>query len=119
MRLMAPGSVHVETALSLARLVRMNMSGSICGLPCYVPRTRFCLVHNTIGGLQLAGNADGPQRQRYPQGVPVCSRKLTRREKKAVGFVENKLAKDARLAALRDYGARVSWWSRIKALFGR
>jgi len=32
--------------------LRLGLAGSGVGLPCFVPPTRFCLVHNTIGGLE-------------------------------------------------------------------
>jgi len=64
-------------ALQYAQDIRANMAGSVCGLPCYVPDTRFCLVHNTVGGLQLSGNKDGPQLNPYPEGLELCSRELT------------------------------------------
>jgi hypothetical protein len=70
------------SALDNAIFIRMNMSGSICGLPCYVPPDRFCLVHNTVGALQLVGNVDGPQVNPHPEGVALCSRELTAEERK-------------------------------------
>ena len=53
----------------MAVRVRENMGGSGCGLPCYVPPDRFCMVHNTIG-------VDG-QSQRNPDGVSYCSHEVT------------------------------------------
>lgn len=64
-----------ESALERARFVRANMGGSGIGLPCYVPSTRFCWVHNTIGGLQAG------QRGLHPEGVALCSRELTPEER--------------------------------------
>ena len=86
-----------------ARFVRANMAGSICGLPCYVPPDRFCLVHNTIGALQLVGNVDGPQRNPHPEGVALCSRELTDEERKQAGIMAAAIDEHARKAA-KDLG---------------
>jgi len=96
----APGS-----SWDTAQYIRRNMSGSICGLPCYVPRDRFCLVHNTIGGLQTAGNTDGPQAPRYSEVLTLMSRDLTSEEQRTVAIIAAKLAADAKAKALADYGA--------------
>ena len=92
-------------AIDLARYVRGHMAGSICGLPCYVPRTRYCLIHDTIGGLQEAGNKDGPQVIKHPDAILLMSRELTEDERRKVLGVEAKLAADAKQQALAEYGA--------------
>lgn len=94
-----------KRALDVAGFIRRNMAGSICGLPCYVPRDRYCLVHDTIGGLQREGNFDGPQAQRYPEALPFMSRELTEEEQRKVSGITAKLSAEARAAALSEYGA--------------
>ena len=71
------------------------MAGSICGLPCYVPPDRFCLVHNIPGALQLHGNMDGPQLARHPEGIPLCSRELTVEELAVQGEIHRKIMEAA------------------------
>ncbi len=78
---------------------RANMGGSLCGLPCYVPPDRFCLVHNTIGGLQQHGNTDGRQETRHPEGLALCSRELTDEEKKHAGLIKYGIEEMGRKAA--------------------
>jgi hypothetical protein len=75
------GSTAV-TAIGSAQYIRANMGGSLCGLPCYVPPDRFCLVHNGIGSLQTKGNLDGAQVNPHPEGLALCSRELTEIERK-------------------------------------
>jgi hypothetical protein len=72
-------AVHA-LCLQDAQFVRKHMAGSVCGLPCYVPNHLFCLVHNTVGGLQTSGNKDGPQSNPHPEGLALCSRPLTPEE---------------------------------------
>jgi hypothetical protein len=95
----ASGRAQIGLTLEEAQFVRQNMAGSICGLPCYVPPNRFCLVHDCVGALQLTGNADGPQLSRHPEGIPLCSRELTLEEAAAVGAIQRKMMKDAADAA--------------------
>lgn len=95
----------VAAVLSLGKMVRENMDGSVCGLPCYVPRDRFCLVHDTIGGLQQIGNLDGPQACRHSEALPYMSRELNDEEAARVNLIKNKQLADARTSALRDYDA--------------
>lgn len=59
----------------VGEFVRIGLAGSGVGLPCFVPPTRFCFVHNTIGGLQ-----DG-QKQEHADFVDAISRALTPLEK--------------------------------------
>lgn len=93
-----------QQAIATASFILQNMAGSICGLPCYVPRDRYCLVHDTIGGLQLEGNLDGPQMRRHPEALPLMSRELTEDERKHVGGIKAKIAEEARRVALAEYG---------------
>jgi hypothetical protein len=95
-----------DGGLGVAQYIRGQMSGSICGLPCYVPRDRYCLVHDTIGGLQLAGNLDGPQAMHHPEALPFMSRELTDEERMKVGGIKAKLDADAKQAAMELYGAQ-------------
>lgn len=63
--------------------IRENMAGSGIGLTCFVPPSRFCFVHNTIGGLQE------DQEQHHAEHVEKISRELAPAEKAKVAFVEN------------------------------
>lgn len=98
----------LDGALRNARLICENMAGSICGLPCYVPNDRFCLVHNTIGGFQASGNLDGPQVNEYPEGVAVCSRSLTEAERAHFGQIQSKIAQDGLAEAQLFFGAELA-----------
>jgi hypothetical protein len=62
--------------------IRKNMGGSGIGLTCFVPPTRFCFVHNTIGGLE-----DG-QPQRNAEFVDKISRELSPAERTKVSFMD-------------------------------
>lgn len=64
------------------RRLRAGLAGSGLGLPCYVGLDRYCLAHETIGGLQ-----DG-QRQRHPEQVAAISRELAPNERAHVAVVE-------------------------------
>lgn len=68
--------------LSDARTVRGGMAGAGFGLPCYVPPTRFCLVHNCIGALEPG------QEAKHPEGVELCSRELTVEEAKMAAAMD-------------------------------
>ena len=63
--------------------IRENMAGSGIGLTCFVPPSRFCFVHNTIGGLQEE------QEQFHADQVAKISRELHPAEKAKVTFVES------------------------------
>jgi hypothetical protein len=56
------------------RDLRAALGGTGIGLPCYVPPNRFCLVHNTVGGLQ-----DG-QAARHTAAYTGITRELTPQE---------------------------------------
>lgn len=64
------------------KTLRLGLGGSGVGLPCFVPITRYCLGHDTIGGLQ-----DG-QKQFYPEKVEAVSRPLNPAEKGRVELIE-------------------------------
>lgn len=64
------------------KALRLGLGGSGVGLPCFVPITRYCLGHDTIGGLQ-----DG-QKQFYPEKVNDISRALTPAEKGRIELIE-------------------------------
>jgi len=100
-----PSGDYSKQAVDIACQIRRNMAGSVCGLPCYVPRDRYCLVHDTIGGLQTTGNFDGPQAQRHAEAVLNMSRELTEDERQKMAGIEAKLSADAKAAALAEYGA--------------
>jgi hypothetical protein len=98
----------VDPMLVEARFVRENMSGSICGLPCYVPNHLFCLVHNTVGGLQASGNKDGPQSNPHPAGLALCSRPLTPEEGGKLQGVQAFAQAEAIKEANAHFGAEVT-----------
>ena len=62
--------------------LRMGLAGGGVGLPCFVPPTRYCLAHSTIGGLQIN------QAQRFPNQVDLISRELSPRERGHVELIE-------------------------------
>jgi hypothetical protein len=62
--------------------LRIGLGGGGVGLPCFVPPQRFCLAHNTIGGLQRE------QESRSPENVAAISRELTPKEAGQVAFTE-------------------------------
>lgn len=64
------------------RNLRLGLAGGGVGLPCFVDSNRYCLAHNTIGGLQHE------QLQRHPEFVEQISRPLTRKEAGHVAFTE-------------------------------
>lgn len=62
--------------------LRLGLAGGGVGLPCFVPPTRYCIAHGTIGGLQLG------QAARFPEEVEKISRELTRKERGHIEMVE-------------------------------
>jgi hypothetical protein len=62
--------------------LRMGLAGGGVGLPCFVPPTRYCLAHSTIGGLQVG------QATRYSEEISKISRDLSPRERGHVEMVE-------------------------------
>jgi hypothetical protein len=72
---------HGANAEQIKRL-RAGLAGSGLGLPCYVGPDRYCLAHETIGGLQEG------QRQRHPEHVAAISRELAANERAHVAVIE-------------------------------
>ncbi len=64
----------IAGAVAHGTRLRLGLAGSGVGLPCFVPPSRFCLMHNTIGGLE-----DG-QTQYNDDFVEDISRPLTPEE---------------------------------------
>lgn len=62
--------------------LRLGLGGGGVGLPCFVPPTRYCLAHSTIGGLQIG------QLGRFPEEIVKISRELMPREKGQVELIE-------------------------------
>lgn len=76
------GAVKSGLTVDAASALILDLAGSGFGLPCFVPQTRYCLVHKTIGGLQ-----DG-QKQHHTDMVEKISRELTPEERGKVKLVE-------------------------------
>jgi hypothetical protein len=93
-------AVVAADSLVLVQRVRANMGGSLVGLPCYVPPDRFCLIHNTIGGLSV----EKGQASRYPEVIPQVSRDLSPQERGHVSLIEAARNTDAttRAGQLRE-----------------
>lgn len=66
-----------------AKRIRLGLGGSGVGLTCFVGPDRYCLVHETVGGLQ-----DG-QQQLHPAYVLEVSRDLEPGERDHVAVIEN------------------------------
>jgi hypothetical protein len=62
--------------------LRAGLAGSGLGLPCYIGPDRYCLAHETIGGLQEG------QAQRHAQHVAAVSRELAPNERSHVAVIE-------------------------------
>lgn len=73
------------TALEQGMFVRKNMAGSGVGLPCYVPPDRYCLVHDTIGGLQVQKR----QKAQHEVWVDRITRPLSDAERGHIALVEH------------------------------
>jgi hypothetical protein len=63
--------------------VRLLMGGSGVGLTCFVPPSRYCLVHNTVGGLQ------DNQKVLGAEYVDAISRELEPHELEGIARVEH------------------------------
>jgi len=72
-----------ELATAWGRFLRLGLAGGGVGLPCFVPPDRYCLIHDTIGGLQ-----DG-QEQHHAEFVGDVSRELTPAERAKTAMVES------------------------------
>jgi hypothetical protein len=68
--------------ISQGKFLRLGLAGSGIGLTCFVPPSRYCLVHETIGGLE-----DG-QKQYHAEYVNAVSRELTPQERATVAVIE-------------------------------
>lgn len=66
-----------------AKVIRLGMGGSGVGLPCFVGLDRYCLIHDTIGGLQEG------QAQRDAEQIPNMTRELTIEEKSKIALIES------------------------------
>jgi hypothetical protein len=96
------GLVHARktgAAVADVAFARSHMAGAGFGIPCYVPPTRFCLVHNTIGGLQPN------QKPRHQDGLDLCSRELTPEEQGHAAGVQALINKEGEDKAKRLFGA--------------
>jgi hypothetical protein len=69
------------TTTQIAEL-RVGLAGGGVGLTCFVPPTRYCLAHSTIGGLQLG------QAARFSEEIAKISRDLSPRERGHVELIE-------------------------------
>lgn len=94
----APVLTISGNALAMAVRVRENMGGSGCGLPCYVPPDRFCMVHNTIGGLERG------QSQRNPDGVSYCSHEVTGAQAAHMQAVQAKITQEGLKEGAKLFG---------------
>jgi hypothetical protein len=89
-----------DGVIAFFKRVRLGVGGSGCTLPCFVPPTRYCLVHETIGGLQEG------QAQCFPEMVEKVSRELRPHERKHVEVVESARRVEARTENDRLNAAR-------------
>lgn len=76
------GVIKSGLTIEAASALILNLAGSGFGLPCFVPTSRYCNVHKTIGGLQ-----DG-QKQHHEEKVEAVSRPLTPAEQGKVKLTE-------------------------------
>jgi hypothetical protein len=60
-----------HSTIEHGRFLRLGLAGGGVGLPCFVPPTRYCLIHETIGGLESG------QEAHHPEMVESISRELT------------------------------------------
>ena len=76
------GATKFGLSIDEIRVLRLGLAGGGVGLPCFIAPSRYCLAHNTIGGLQ------NEQLQRYPEFAEQISRPLTKSEAGHVAFTE-------------------------------
>lgn len=69
------GDADQHAPLDVAKFLRLGLAGGGVGLPCFVSPDRFCLVHETVGGLQ------DNQKPHHPEFVHAISRPLTDEER--------------------------------------
>lgn len=73
---------YSDAIIRLGKFLRLGLAGGGVGLPCFVPPTRYCLIHETIGGLESG------QEARHPEMVASISRELTPVETVRVRVIE-------------------------------
>ncbi|HEV3059670.1 MAG TPA: hypothetical protein VGY48_15575 [Vicinamibacterales bacterium] len=78
------GAAHYGLSADDIKFLRAGLAGGGVGLPCFVPPTRYCFLHETTGGLQ-DGQAPG-----YSNVIESISRELTPEE-----IAHNKLVTEA------------------------
>lgn len=71
-----------SAAINTCAFVRKNMGGAGLGLTCFIGSDRYCLIHDTIGGLEKG------QAQRHAEHVPAISRDLSDKERGHIALVE-------------------------------
>jgi hypothetical protein len=76
------GAIAKGLSLDDVQKLRLGLGGGGVGLPCFVSPSRFCLAHNTIGGLQEQ------QKQLYPETAESISRPLKPNERGHIEMVE-------------------------------
>ena len=76
------GATKFGLSVDEIRVLRLGLAGGGVGLPCFIAPSRYCLAHNTIGGLQ------NEQLQRYPEFAEQISRPLTKQEAGHVAYTE-------------------------------
>lgn len=81
-RLGCTGAYEAGISIENTAKLRLALGGGGVGLPCFVPIDRYCLVHETIGGLEPG------QLQRHAQCVEKVSRPLTTMEQARVALVQ-------------------------------
>lgn len=69
-------------AITNGTRLRLGLGGGGVGLPCFVPPNLFCLIHNTVGGLQ------DHQQALHPEYVSMISRELTPQECIQLGLTD-------------------------------
>lgn len=96
-----PRTPFVPARAPLVRVAfaREHMAGAGFGIPCYVPPDRFCLVHNTIGGLQ------DRQVARHSEFLNLVSRELTPEEAKHAAAVGALIKQTGAKEAKKRFGA--------------
>jgi hypothetical protein len=81
----APGNdstMPLDAILRIGRFLRLGLAGGGVGLPCFVPPTRYCLIHETIGGLESG------QEAHHVEMVESISRELTAVEQTVTRVIE-------------------------------
>jgi hypothetical protein len=69
-------------AVQVGQFLRLGLAGGGVGLACFVPPSRFCYIHNTIGGREPGQDAN------YTEQAVAISRKLTPAEQAKVAVTE-------------------------------